>query len=124
MQKACIFFFILFLGVVVSGSAQTTTRRNKVFAGKWEITVAETPEVKFTTHLVRKKGRLTGELTDARNPANPKLPITNVEEKGNHMSIHYRSGEGKEQVIDLTKIDSDNLKGTMYTFDATAKRIK
>ena len=124
MQKACIFFFILFLGVVVSGCAQTTTRRNKVFAGKWEITVAETPEVKFTTHLVRKKGQLTGELTDARNPANLKLPITKVEEKGNHMSIHYRSGEGKEQVIDLTKIDADNLKGTMYTFDATAKRIK
>ena len=123
MQKASLFLFILLLGVAVDGYAQTN-QRNRVFAGKWEITVAETPEVKFTTHLVRKKGRLTGELTDAKNSANPKLPITKVEEKGNNLSIYYRSGEGKEQVIDLTKIDADNLQGTMYTFDATAKRIK
>lgn len=123
MQKDRLLWAILCLFVVINGCAQTT-RRNNVFAGKWEIAVAETPEVKFTTHLVRKRGQLTGELTDTRNPANPKLPIINVEEKGNHMSIHYRSGEGKEQVIDLTKVDADNLQGTMYTFDATAKRIK
>lgn len=123
MQKAHLLWVLLLLGVSIDGFSQTN-RRNKVFAGKWEITVAETPEIKFITHLVRKKGRLTGELTDARNSANPKLPITKVEEKGNHMSIYYRSGEGKEQVIDLTKVDADNLIGTMYTFDASAKRLK
>ena len=123
MQKASIARILLWLSVVLSGCAQTA-QRNRVFAGQWEITVAETPEVKFTTHLVRKNGRLTGELTDARNPANPKLPITRVEEKGNNVSIYYRSSEGKEQAIDLTKVDADNLKGTMYTFDASAKRLK
>ena len=123
MQKASIVWVLLWLSVVVGGCVQRTGRNN-VYAGGWEITVAETPEVKFTTYLTRKKGRLTGELTDARNPANSKLPVTRVEEKGNSVSIYYRSPEGKEQAIDLSKVDNDNLKGTMYTFDATAKRIK
>ena len=123
MQKVRIFWFVLLLGVAVDGVSQTN-QRNKVFVGKWEITVADTPEIKFTTNLVRKRGRLTGELTDARNPAAPKLPITKVEEKGNSMSIFYTSTEKKELTIDLTKVDADNLHGTMYTFDASAKRIK
>lgn len=123
MQKALIVGFMLILSIAVDGYAQAN-QRNKVFVGKWEISIAETPEVKFTTHLVRKKGRLTGELTDARNPAAPKLPITKVEEKGNNMSIFYTSADKKELTIDLTKVDADNLKGTMYTFDASAKRIK
>ena len=67
---------------------------------------------------------MTGELTDVRNPAAPKLPITKVEEKGNSLSIFYMSSANKELTIDLTKVDADNLQGTMYTFDATAKRIK
>ena len=123
MQKISHLLFILLLGNAVNGVAQTN-QRNKVFVGKWEISIADSPEVKFTTNLVRKKGRLTGELTDVRNPAGPKLPITKVEEKGNSMSIFYASAEKKELTIDLTQVDSDNLKGTMYTFDATAKRIK
>lgn len=123
MQRASIAWVLLWLSVVGGGCARTA-QRNPVFAGQWEITVAESPEVKFTTDLVRKNGRLTGELTDARNPANPKLPITRVEEKGNSVSIYYRSGEGKEQAIDLTQVDADHLKGTMYTFDASARRLK
>lgn len=123
MQKAAVLGFILSLSVVVSGVSQTA-RRTDFYAGKWEISVAETPEVKFVTTLVRKKGRLTGELADARNPANPKLPITRVEEKGNSVSIYYKSRESKELAIDLTKVDANHLKGTMYTFDASAKRLK
>ena len=123
MQKVRIFWFILLLGVAVDGLSQTN-QRNRTFVGKWEITVADMPEIKFITNLVRKKGRLTGELTDPRNPAAPKLPITKVEEKGNSLSIFYTSTENKELTIDLTKVDADNLQGTMYTFDASAKRIK
>ncbi|WP_128544528.1 hypothetical protein [Larkinella soli] len=101
-----------------------TIQRNRVFVGKWEISVAATPDIKFTTTLVRKKGRLTGELMDVSNPNGPKLPITRVEEKGNSMSIFYTSTENKELTIDLMKVDDNTLKGTMYTFDASAKRIK
>ncbi len=120
MQKVHFVWFVILLNAVVSGCARSASS----FTGKWEITVAQTPEVKFTTDLVRKQGRLIGELTDARNPDSPKFLITKVDEKGNSMSIYYRSGEGKEQFIDLTRVDADNLTGTMYTFDASAKRIR
>lgn len=123
MQKVGILLFILLLDVSVDGVSQTN-QRNRVFVGKWEISVAATPEIKFTTNLIRKKGRLIGELTDVRNQNGPKLPITKVEEKGNNMSIFYLSTENKELTIDLTKVDDNTLKGTMYTFDASAKRIK
>lgn len=52
------------------------------------------------------------------------LPITSVEGKGNRMPIYYISTEGKELTIDPSKVDADNLNGTMYTFDASAKRLK
>ena len=123
MQKISIFFFILLLSVALESFSQHARPKN-FFVGKWEISVADTPEIKFITDLVRKKGRLTGELADAKNPSSPKLPITKVEEKGSNISIYYTSGQSKEMVIDLTKVDADNLKGTMYTFDASAKRIK
>lgn len=129
MQKALILpngfilGFMLLLGVAVDGVSQAN-QRNRVFVGKWEISVAATPDIKFTTNLVRKKGQLTGELTDVRNPNGPKLPITKVEEKGNSLSIFYTSTENKELTIDLTQVDANTLKGTMYTFDASAKRIK
>lgn len=123
MRKAVIFGFILLLGIVLDGVSQTN-QRNRVFGGKWEIAIATTPDIKFTTNLVRKKGRLTGELTDVRNPNGPKLPITRVDEKGNSMSIFYTSADNKELTIDLTKVDANTLKGTMYTFDASAKRIR
>ena len=123
MRNPRVLLFILLVSVAVNGVSQNAPRRN-FFVGKWEITIADTPEIKFITDLVRRKGRLTGELADVRNPSNPKLPITNVEEKGNSVSIHYTSGQSKEMIIDLTRVDANSLQGTMYTFDASAKRMK
>lgn len=126
MKKVSVFLLILFLGVAFKGFSQATTPPTDFFAGKWEISVAGTPmgDVKFLTDLVRKNGTLTGELADATDATKPKRPLTKVEEKGDKVSLYFESSQGGEMAIDLTKVDDDNLKGTLYNFDATAKRVK
>lgn len=125
MKKVSIFFLVLSLGLLFNSFAQTAPPTD-FFAGKWEISVTGTPmgDVKFLTDLVRKNGALTGELADANDPAKPKRPITRVEEKDGKLAIYFESSQGGEMAIDLAKVDENNLKGTLYTFDATAKRVK
>ncbi|GAB3712892.1 hypothetical protein GCM10027592_51730 [Spirosoma flavus] len=125
MKKASVFFLLLLLSVAYTGFSQTTPPTD-FFAGKWEISVTGTPmgDVKFLTDLVRKDGKLTGELTNAAEPNAEKRKITKVEENGDKLAIFFESSQAGEISIDLTKVDNDNLKGTLYNFDATAKRGK
>ncbi|WP_255709244.1 hypothetical protein [Spirosoma sp. KNUC1025] len=37
--------------------------------------------------------------------------------------MSFDSSQGGEVPIELTKVDDDNLKGTLSTFEATAKRV-
>jgi hypothetical protein len=125
MKKVPFFLIIFCLGMSFQSFSQTATSAD-FFAGKWEISATGTPygDVKFVTDLVRKDGKLTGELANATDSSQPKRPITKVEEKGTSLVLYFESSQGGEVPIDLKKMDDDNLKGTLYTFDATAKRIK
>lgn len=125
MKTSNLFFLFLLLGVVFTSSAQTTTTQSDFFAGKWEISVSGTPngDVKFLTDLVRKDGQLTGELVNPAEPDN-KRPIKKVTENGDKVSIFFESSQAGELSIDLVKVDNDNLKGTLYNFEATAKRLR
>ena len=125
MKKESILLVIFFLGIAFNGFSQTSASAD-FFAGKWEISVTGTPngDVKFVTDLVRKDGKLTGELANATDSSQPKRPITKVEEKGTNLIIYFESSQAGEISIDLTKVDENNLKGTLYNFDTTAKRIK
>jgi hypothetical protein len=124
MKKISIFFVLLFLGLACNGFCQTAATTD-FFAGKWEIQVVGTPngDVKFVTDLVRKDGKLTGELV---NPADSdaKRPITRIEESASKLIIFFDSAQIGEISIDLDKVDNDNLKGVLYNFEATAKRVK
>lgn len=124
MRTTSVLFLLLFLCTAFKSNAQTTSSTD-VFAGKWEISVTGTPngDVTFLTELVRKDGKLTGELTNPADPSN-KRPITKVVEAGDKLSIYFDSSQAGELSIDLDKIDNDNLKGTLYNFPATAKRGK
>lgn len=125
MKKTSVILFVLFFGLVSYGSAQTTPTTD-FFAGKWEISVAGTPrgDIKFLTDLVRKDGKLTGELVEAGD-ANAKRKITKVEEAAaDKLVLYFDSSQGGEISIELTKVDADNLKGSLMSFDAVAKRIK
>lgn len=82
--------------------------------------------MKFHTNLVRKDGKLTGELLDVTDGPNPteKRPITKVEEKGNDLTIYFESSQGGEIAMELAKVDDDHLKGSLMSFETTATRLK
>lgn len=126
MRKISLFLFIFILGVCVKGYSQANPPAD-FFAGKWEITVMGTPngDSKMVTDLVRKDGKLTGELKDPTG-TNPVRPITKVEEEpGKKITIYFDSSQAGEIGIDLTKVDDDHLKGqVMSMFDTTAVRVK
>lgn len=125
MKKVTVFLFVFLFGIVLQGFSQTATPTD-FFAGKWEIALTGTPmgDIKFATNLVRKDGKLTGDLARAGEPNAEKRPITKIEETDKTLKIYFESSQGGEISIDLEKVDDNNLKGKLMDFDATAKRIK
>lgn len=126
MKKASILFIALFFGITLNGFSQTAAAPADFFVGKWEITILGTPngDAKMTTELIRKDGKLTGELKDPSDPTKPANPITGIEEKDGRIEIAF-SASGYDITLPLTKVDDDNLKGQlMGMFDAKAKRVK
>ncbi len=125
MRKASIILFLLFLGATATCFSQTAAPAD-FFAGKWEITVLNSPkgDVVFQTDLIRKDGVLTGDLVEKGDPANGTRKILKAEETTDKLVLVFESSQGGEMSLDLVKVDNDNLKGTLYTFEATAKRIK
>ncbi|MFD2935110.1 hypothetical protein [Spirosoma flavum] len=127
MKKVSLFLFILILGLCVKGYSQATPPTD-FFAGKWEITVVGLPDgdTKFVTDLVRKDGKLTGELKDPTGKKTEATPISKVEEEsGKKLTLYMDTTQAGEVPIELIKTDDDHLKGQlMNMFDATAVRIK
>ena len=125
MKKASIFLIALFFGIALKGFSQTATTTD-FFAGKWEITIFGTPngDSKMMAELVRKDGKLTGELKNLTDTSAPAIPITSIEEKDGGIEMAF-SASGYDVTLPLTKVDDDNLKGQlMNMFDAKAKRVK
>lgn len=80
---------------------------------------------KLVTDLVRKDGKLTGELKDPTG-TNPVTPITKIEEEpGKKITIYFDTAQAGEIGVELAKVDDDHLKGQlMNMFDSTAVRVK
>ncbi len=128
MKKVSILLFVLLLGVVINGFSQTTTPAptKDFFVGKWEITIFGTPngDSKMVTELIRKDGKLTGELKSLTDTTMPAIPITSIDEKDGEIEIAF-SASGYDVTLPLKKENDDNLKGQlMGMFDAKAVRIK
>ncbi|MBD2757859.1 hypothetical protein [Spirosoma validum] len=124
MKKASTILFLLLLSVAFMGFSQTAAPTD-FFAGKWEISVTGTPQgdSKLLADLVRKDGKLTGQLTNMADPTGEKIPINSIEENGDKMGMAF-TAQGYDVTIDLSKVDDNNLKGTlMNMFDAKAKRV-
>jgi hypothetical protein len=121
-MKITAVIFVLLLTFSITSFSQTTD----FFAGKWEVTVLNSPkgDVSFLTELIRKDGKLTGELVEKGTPASDSRKILRVEESPENLVVYFESSQGGESILDLKKVDQDNLKGTMHDFEATAKRLK
>ena len=125
MKKVSLLLFVFLLAFCVNGFSQTTPPTD-FFAGKWEILISGTPSgnSKMLTELIRKDGKLTGELKDPTG-SRPPMPITKVEETAEKMTIFFTTEQAGEIALELTKTDEDHLKGQMMNmFDATAERVK
>lgn len=126
MKKASIVLIMLFLGIAFKGYSQTAASTD-FFAGKWEVSVMGTPngDSKMVTDLIRKDGKLTGELKDPTGQ-NPELyPITSIVEEANKVTLYF-TAQGTDVSLDLAKVDDTHLKGSVMNgmFDATAIRVK
>jgi hypothetical protein len=122
MKKMNAILTLLLLVSTLNGFAQN----NDLWLGKWEFFVKETPQgdVKMIGNLVRKDGKLTGELTSVTNQVAEKIPISNIEESADKVVIYFTAA-GYDLNLALGKMDNDNLKGTlMGSFQATGKRLK
>ncbi|MEY4955312.1 MAG: hypothetical protein RI981_1397 [Bacteroidota bacterium] len=96
------------------------------FAGKWKIVVLGTPngDATFATNLVRKDGVLTGQLKIVGDDSLPAVEISKVEDDSEKVVIYF-STQGYDVNVELTKVDTDNLKGTlMGMFEAKGTRVK
>jgi len=96
------------------------------FAGKWKIMVMGTPngDVTFATNLIRKDGVLTGQLKIVGDDSVPLIDITKIEDSSDKV-VMYFSIQGYDVNTELTKVDTDNLKGSlMGMFEAKAARVK
>lgn len=116
---------VIFL-LLLSSSITCFSQTSDFFAGKWEVTVLNSPkgDVTFLTELIRKDGKLTGELIDKSDPSSSSRKILRVEESSEKLVIYFESSQGGETILDLAKVDQDNLKGSVHDFEATAKRLK
>ena len=125
MKKASIILFVLFFGIALKGLSQTTPAAD-FYAAKWEITIFGTPngDSKMTTEFIRKDGKLTGELKAVGDDTKPAIPITSIEETPEGITVAF-STSGYDVTLELTKVDEDNLKGSMMgMFDVKAKKLK
>ncbi|MEY4988085.1 MAG: hypothetical protein RL567_1864 [Bacteroidota bacterium] len=96
------------------------------FAGKWKIMVSGTPngDVTFATNLIRKDGALTGQLKIVGDDSLPLVDISKVEDSSDKVVIYFTI-QGYDVNAELTKVDDDNLKGSlMGMFEAKAARVK
>lgn len=128
MKKVSLFLFVFLFGLCVKGFSQTAMPPTDFFVGKWEITVVGLPDgdTKFVTDLVRKDGKLTGELKDPTGKKTEVTPISKIEEEpGKKIILYMDTTQAGEVPIELTKVDDDHLKGQlMNMFDAIAVRGK
>jgi len=125
MKKVSLFLVGFMLLLCAQGFSQAPANP-AFFEGKWEVLIAGTPDgdAKLIADLVRTDGKLGGKLKDPAN-ARPDMPITQLKEEAEKITIYFDTDQAGEVAIELAKVDQDHLKGSlMGMFDSSAVRVK
>jgi hypothetical protein len=125
MKKVFAFVFLFSTMFSVSSFAKLPDPAD-FFAGKWKILVIGTPngDATFSADLIRKDGALTGVLKVVGDATAEPIQIAKVEDDKEKVVIFF-TVQGYDVNVELTKVDSDNLKGSlMGMFEAKGVRVK
>ena len=117
MKNARILLSLILMSVVFSSYAQSD-----FFTGKWDMLIKETPngDAKMTAVFTRADGKLKGELLPV--DGSDAIPVTNIEEETDAITIYF-SAQGYDLSVKLSKVDENNLKGSlMDMFETTLIR--
>ena len=78
----------------------------------------------FATNLIRKDGVLTGQLKIVGDDSLPLIDIAKIEDSSDKVVLYFTI-QGYDVNTELTKVDSDNLKGSlMGMYEAKGTRVK
>lgn len=125
MKKVSLILMVLTFGLVFKGFSQAE-KSVDFFAGKWEFLIEGTPQgdVKLVAELIRKDGKLEGQLSNPDTPDAEKIQITSIDEESDKIVLYFTTS-GYDLNLAMTKIDEDNLKGSMFDmFEAKGVRLK
>ncbi|MDJ1506225.1 ThuA domain-containing protein [Xanthocytophaga agilis] len=107
-------------------SAKATDKTSAdFFVGQWEATFIGTPngDASMIMDLVRKDGKLTGNITPKNADGKP-VPLDKIEESADKIVVYF-STSGYDVNVSFEKQDNDNLAGSlMGMFKAKAVRMR
>jgi hypothetical protein len=125
MTKTLLFLTFLLTVWTYPVVSQTATKQD-FFKGTWEVTVFGTPngDPKMLVTLNRIEGKLTGELAGTDASSKVRYKIDKVTETEKSIVIYFYA-EGMDINLSLTKVDQNNLKGSLLDgmFVSTGKRV-
>jgi hypothetical protein len=123
MKKNSLTLFVFLFGLVLTSFAQPKITED-FFAGKWDVVIVGTPngDAKMVADLSRTDGKLGGKLIPS--DGTEAINITQLDEDSDKITLYF-SAQGYDLTMVLTKVDNDNLKGSvMDMFEAKAVRVK
>lgn len=124
MKKLTTILTVAFFMLISFNSCAQTESKPDYFVGKWDVTVAGTPQgdAVLKVDLTRKEGKLTGTILPKSE--GEAATITKIEEKEGSVTLYFTSS-GYDVYLLMEKKDDDHVTGNLLNmFDAKGVRVK
>ena len=118
MKKTVLILSLLFFGIAFNSNSASNA---DFFAGEWDMLIKGTPngDAKMEAEFKIVNGKLSGTLQPSEGDA---IPVTQIDEETDAITIYF-SAQGYDLNVKLTKVDENNLKGSlMDMFETTLVR--
>ena len=124
-MKKSIYLLLSVLLISLASSAKDSD--NDFFAGKWEVTIMDTPKGDAVIHVTLKKadGEWTGEMLGITEGDKEPSKFDRVEEEDGGIAMYWVTPDGYSVYLFLEEDGEDLVVGTMVdSFDVEGTRIK